>query len=290
MKPAEQGIADADSEFYIYTPSTTARATFLYPLRVGSFHDLSGYRQNRRSFDSFLIIAVLSGSMQLNIPSGSFVITEGQFALVDCYDRHAYGTEEDTRLLWLHFDGAMARPYFELITKDSPIIRLKDPAYATNRLRQIYMAFHTQQRIVEATTSKLICDVLTEFILAEGPPSEESRRQPQAIEEVLSHISTHLSDPLTIEDLAAKAYMSEYHFIRVFKKQTGYTPHAYIVDVRIHAAKYLLTNSDAPLKRICAECGFSDPSALCATFKRETGFSPMDYRERNRVVDKSITI
>ena len=282
MKPAEQGIVDDDSEFYIYTPSATARTTFLYPLRVGIFHDLPGYWQERSSFDSFLIMAVLSGSMQLHVPSGDFAIGEGQLALVDCYARHAYGTSEDTTLLWLHFDGVMARPYFELITRDSPIIRLKDPTYAINRLRQIYMAFHTQQRIVEATMSKLICDILTECVLAEGPEADESRRQPQIVEEVLSYISTHLSEPLTIGDLAARAYMSEYHFIRVFKRQTGYTPHAYIVEARIHAAKYLLANGDAPLKRICAECGFSDSSVLCATFKRKTGLSPMEYRMCNR--------
>ena len=285
MKPAERGIADKGSEFYAYMPSLTARRTFLHPTRVGSFHYLAGYRQERSSFDSFLIMAIRSGSFDVATSSGISHAKTGDFILIDCYAHHSYGTNEDSDVLWLHFDGPTARAYYDLIhARLGDVFTLQDPNYALTRLSNIYETFHSASRVPEALMAKYITDVLTEFALAAHDDSTPaSRRRPHAIEDVLAYIATHLSEPLTVGELAAKAYMSEYHFIRVFKKETGYTPYSYIIDARMHAAKYRLINSDIPLKRLCEECGFTDPSAFCAAFKRRNGLSPSEYRRRSVV-------
>lgn len=99
-----------------------------------------------------------------------------------------------------------------------------------------------------------------------------------AIEETLSYIATHLSEPLPVAQLAAMALMSEYYYIRVFRQVTGYTPHTYIVNARMHAAKYMLLTGDATLKEICAACGFSSTSAFCASFKKRFGVTPLTFR------------
>ncbi|PLS29329.1 AraC family transcriptional regulator [Bifidobacterium parmae] len=279
MKPAEHGILDEGSEFYIYTPSKTALRTFLYPLRVGSFRYEAGYRQERGSFDSFLLMAIRRGSFDVTTAQGTAHAAKGDFALIDCYAHHAYGTDEPSDVLWMHFDGAMARAYHDLIVSRLGVtFTLKDPGYALTRLNAIYDTFHAGARISEPQMAKHITDILTEFAVAASDAGVSAQRQPHAIEDVLTYISNHLGDPLPIGELAAMAYMSEYHFIRVFKKETGYTPHAYIMDARMHAAKYLLINSDMPLKRLCEECGFTDTSAFCAAFKRKNGVSPIRFR------------
>ncbi|PWG66177.1 AraC family transcriptional regulator [Bifidobacterium callitrichidarum] len=284
MKPAERNISDEGSEFYIYTPSKTALHTFLYPMRTGLFHYEAGYRQERSSFDSFLIMAIRSGSFIINTKQGEQQARKGDFVLLDCYGHHSYGTDEDSDVLWLHFDGMMARPYFELInSRLGPVFSLRDPNYALTRMSNIYETFHTASRVSEAQMAKYITDILTEFAMAASDSDTTVQRQPHVIEDVLAYISNHLSDPLPIDELAARAFMSEYHFIRVFKKKTGYTPHAYIVDARMHAAKYLLINSNIPLKQLCEECGFTDTSTFCAAFKRKNGVSPIEFRKQSEI-------
>lgn len=281
MKPAEHHIDVEQSDFVIHMPSAIARRTFLYLLRSGEFSYEPGYRLERNTFDSFLVMYVRSGSLDIKVPAGFFHAKAGDFALIDCYDRHAYGTDEPTDVLWMHFDGAMARAYVDLITaKLGPVFSLRNPNYAISRLQRIDELVREKTGFSEARMAKYITDVLTEFAAEQEPGAPA--RQSQSIEDSIAYISAHLSEPLTVEELAARAFVSEYHFIRVFKRETGTTPHAYIVDARIHAAKYLLVNSEAPLKRICEQCGFSSTSVFCASFKRKVGTSPLDYRERNR--------
>lgn len=282
MKPAEHNISNAGSEFYIYTPSKTAIRTFLYPLRVGSFLYEAGYRQERSSFDSFLLMAIRQGSFTVSTNQYSQNAPNGSFVLLDCYRHHSYYADEDSDVIWLHFDGPTARAYFDLINdKLGTVFSLKDPNYAMTRLTNIYDTFHSASRISEPRMSKYITDILTEFAIAANDTGLSSQRQPHAVEDVLAYISSHLSDPLPLGELAARAFMSEYHFIRTFKKETGYTPHAYIVDARMHAAKYLLTNSDISIKHICEECGFTDASSFCAAFKRKNGISPIEFRRQS---------
>lgn len=306
MKPAEHGITNEGSEFYIYTPSKTALRTFLHPLRAGLFHYQAGYRQERSAFDSFLIMAIRSGSFDVVSKFGESPqhASSGDFVLLDCYAHHSYSTSEESEVLWLHFDGPTARAYYELIhDRLGTVFSLREPGYAITQLTKIYETFHMAARISEPLMAKYITDILTEFALGAddaasdpvaptsglatssggGTSALSARRGPHAIESVLAYIANHLSEPLTVGELAGLVYMSEYHFIRVFKKETGYTPYAYVLDARMHAAKYRLINSDISLRQLCEECGFTDTSSFCAAFKRKNGVSPMEFRKQSEI-------
>lgn len=93
------------------------------------------------------------------------------------------------------------------------------------------------------------------------------------IADVLSYINENLSKELTVDELAAKSYLSRYHFMRLFKVQTGYTVHNYIRQKRLTLAARLIREgmsaSDAS-----AECGFSDYSAFHRAFTSTFGVSP----------------
>lgn len=281
MKPAERHIDITHSDFVIHTPSAIARRTFLYVLRAGEFSYEAGYQLTRSSFDSFLVMYVCSGSLEVELPSGEFHAAAGQFVILDCYVEHAYRTQESTKVIWMHFDGVMARPYYNLIIgKLTNVFSLRNPHYATNRLKQIQELLTNHSGFSEARMSKFVTDILSEFAGEQEPGA--SQRQSQVAEDAIAYISGHLNEPLGVEELAARSYLSEFHFIRVFKNETGTTPHAYIIDARIHAAKYMLVNSNSTMKTICSQCGFSSTSVFCAAFKRSTGVSPLEYRRQNR--------
>ena len=91
-------------------------------------------------------------------------------------------------------------------------------------------------------------------------------------------ISEHFAEKLTISQLASLVSLSDYHFIRIFKRQTGFTPHEYILNTRMNTARYLLKNSTLSVKDICFSTGFSCESVFCNTFKRREGITPAQYR------------
>lgn len=108
------------------------------------------------------------------------------------------------------------------------------------------------------------------------------RRIRRAIE--LMHAS--LERELTNEQLAAAAYLSPFHFARLFKKLTGTTPHAYLASLRIAAAQDLLTDTDLSITEIAVRVGFQNSSHFAKAFRYATNLSPRDYRAKSISINR----
>ncbi|MCH4889221.1 helix-turn-helix transcriptional regulator [Acidaminobacter sp. JC074] len=97
---------------------------------------------------------------------------------------------------------------------------------------------------------------------------------------VNNYIHNHLSEGITIDDLADELNISKFHFLNEFKKLTGITPYQHLLKVRIDLAKKALSNLDKSITSIAYDLGFSDNSHFSRTFKKATGDSPKNYREK----------
>ena len=85
---------------------------------------------------------------------------------------------------------------------------------------------------------------------------------------------------MAIDEIAQAVGISPRHFKRRFKQAIGETPLGYLQRVRIEAAKKKLERSRAPVSEITWQVGYADISSFCRLFKKTTGLSPRDYRER----------
>lgn len=94
------------------------------------------------------------------------------------------------------------------------------------------------------------------------------------------YISQKLADPIRTCDLAAQLSLSSSHFSHVFKQTFGITPLAYVARKRIEAAREMMLATEAPLTHIAHAHGFCDQSHFTRTFRRETGLSPLMWRQR----------
>lgn len=265
------------SDYYNYQPSLTGSRTFFYPIAIGHFYYEPGYKQFRNSFDSFLLMYVASGSLQVKVDDQIVSASENNFVLLDCYRPHGYFTDTDCECLWFHFDGPVAREYFsQIIEKFGIIFTVNNGLDIVQKIQTLYNIFRNNQVVREPAVSKLISDILTIFLLYEN--SSEERKHTNSIDEVLTYINEHFSETITIEKLAEQCSLSPYYFIRLFKKQTGFTPHEYIVNTRLNAAKYMLKSTDQNIKDICFSTGFSSESVFCTAFKKNVGQTPAQYR------------
>ncbi len=97
---------------------------------------------------------------------------------------------------------------------------------------------------------------------------------------IIDYIDANLAQTITLDDLAALAGLSSYHFARRFKAELGMPPHSYVVARRVERAERLLKDIRVPLKLVAAECGFTDQSHLSRVFRRMRGVTPNAARNR----------
>jgi AraC family transcriptional regulator len=83
---------------------------------------------------------------------------------------------------------------------------------------------------------------------------------------------------LSLHEIANAAYLSEFHFARLFKKLTGATPHAYLAALRVERARRLLAETDLAISEIGARVGYASQSHFTKIFREATGLTPKTFR------------
>lgn len=280
MLATEKGVID-HSVFYLYTASAQAQELFFYPLSTGLFTYVPGYKVARNKFDSFLVAYSMEGSGYILQNGAETPIGCGSFFMLDCYQPHCYGTHDGWKLLWLHFDGVLARKYYEVCTQYGNVLHPQNTQSCLHQLMRIFSAFHDHQKISEAVLSRHITALLTEFLVS-FPSTKKQRKSTDLIEDILFYITENLNEPLSIESLAAKASLSPFYFSRLFKHETGISPHEYVLNARIDKAKFLLRTTKMPLKEIACTCGLGNACNFSSTFRRRCGCTPKDYQNSQR--------
>lgn len=96
---------------------------------------------------------------------------------------------------------------------------------------------------------------------------------------VVDYIHANLERPITLWQLANLAAVSVRHFERVFRQATGIPPHAYVLQVRLAAARELLLSQPLlSVEEVAGKTGFSSSSHLASALRRQTGLSPSAFR------------
>ena len=95
---------------------------------------------------------------------------------------------------------------------------------------------------------------------------------------VLQYMVEHLEDDIGLDDLAAVAGLSVFHFTRMFANRMGMPPHRYLGQMRLERAKTLLALGRLSLAEISCACRFSSQPNFSRAFRRATGTSPLAYR------------
>ena len=93
------------------------------------------------------------------------------------------------------------------------------------------------------------------------------------------YIDTHFSDEINLDKVAGKALVSKFHFIRVFKRYYGRTPHQYLQEVRIEMAKKILLKGKS-IDEVCNAIGFKSKTSFISLFKKMTGVTPLAYQNK----------
>lgn len=108
------------------------------------------------------------------------------------------------------------------------------------------------------------------------PAVESVSSENRAVQAALDYLNRHLDQNISLEQLACLTQLKPLRFLRVFQRQMGLPPHAYLVQLRVARAKALLSQGVA-IAQVASDTGFSDQSHLNRHFKRRVGITPKQY-------------
>ena len=111
----------------------------------------------------------------------------------------------------------------------------------------------------------------------------ETRRQDTGnvhVEKAKHYLTDHLTQEIRTDDIAEAVGLSPYHLSRLFKTHTGLTLREFLTKERIEAAKQLLATTDRTIPQIASLLRFCDQSYFTMVFRRQTGQTPGEYRNK----------
>lgn len=282
MRPIDIGCTEKSAVFF-YTSGETAKQTFFYPLCVGHYFCTKEYLVQRNNYNSFLLIYVKKGEGYLKTEHKKYTFHKEDVVLVDCYKPHIYGTTKDSEILWFHFDGSNSREYVQMIFNNTgPVCSVRNLITFEKDLNRILLMISGGSAVSDALCSYYIVKILTDLVLCSSKMLKEENTS-SISENIISYINDNIREQLSLEDLSGRAGLSPFYFTRLFKKETGYTPHEYIILSRINIAKFYLKSTTYSIKEICFNSGFSSESSFCTTFRKVCGITPSEYRENSNI-------
>ena len=109
-------------------------------------------------------------------------------------------------------------------------------------------------------------------------PAAPTEREARRVVEAVRLVEAEAARPVDLRQMAAAAGMSKYHFLRVFRRLTGMTPHQYLISARLRRAALALASSRRPVIAVALDAGFGDLSTFNSRFRATFGLTPTQYR------------
>ena len=105
---------------------------------------------------------------------------------------------------------------------------------------------------------------------------------PRILNRIRQKVEANLSADLSLENLAEESGYSRAHFLRMFQAATGFTPHQYVLDLRLRRAQERLKQANSSIIDVAVSCGFSSQSHMTSVFRLHLETTPGEYRRNAR--------
>lgn len=186
---------------------------------------------------------------------------------------------------WAHVNEFRER-YPDIAVEDGAIITEHDNIYSSGGASSLWnLVLYLVEKFSDRETAVMISkyfaldigrDSQSQFAIFRGQRNHDDA----AIQQVQDYIEQHYEEKLTVDDLAGLINTGRRTFERRFKEATNNTPNAYIQRVRIEAAKSFFEASRKNVSEIMYDVGYTDTKAFRDIFKKITGLTPIDYRNK----------
>ncbi|MGI9221281.1 MAG: AraC family transcriptional regulator [Woeseiaceae bacterium] len=259
----------------------------VYPTDIGWFPSAGHhFRQRPHGAGQDHLMLCVGGHGFVEINGQRAHLAKNHLLIIPRDTPHTYWAAEDDpwSIYWVHFLGDDADYFVDRIPKPGQPVPIeqstRDEAVRLFRycLDTLHDGYGLPTMIYAAQSTQHILSLLL-FRNQSLPDDQGSSSRRSNIEGVIEFMQSHLNENLRLEDFAREAGMSVSHFSERFRRQTGQSPMAYFIHLRMRLACRLLDLSGKPVKTVASEIGYRDPYYFSRIFKKSMGISPDKYRE-----------
>lgn len=247
--------------------------------------------------DFYEIYYLVSGDVTYTIESRLYKVLPGDLLLISPRELHQVHIRPEHAayeryVLWIH-----PQLIEKLSAEDADLSQALDPTrpgYGNQlrlqlpdqqRIRGLMEQLYLESQISLFGSGLITTSLLTQLLvtvnrlaLREDCHFEDISRSSKTVSRVVAYINLHYSEPLSLDLLAEKFYISKYHLSHEFQRQVGTSVGRYIQKKRLQIARQLLIQGNKP-NNVFGICGFGDYTGFYRAFKAEYGTSPREFTE-----------
>ncbi len=253
-----------------------------FPLAMGYYPRARGHKMRRSEHDDHLLIYCLEGAGEVRTQALSSAIGAGDLLLLPKGVGHAYWADRDDpwTIYWCHFSGGVSDDFIALMA-DLRSARVLPIGHSSAVLAGFKSMFGVRKTGYSATVLIHSANQLRQLLalLPLEIQAHHTRREHGVnIDKIQSLMWDNIAGQLRLEELAAAANLSKYHFSVQYKKLTGYSPIKHFIHMKMEHACFLLDASALSIGEIAAELGYDDALYFSRLFRQTLGVSPTRYR------------
>ena len=231
----------------------------------------------------YYLLLLRAGTRFIDSPvNGGKSIRESGFIIFDKDLPFAYHGEIGMEYRWVHFGG---RDVPDILSSCSIVPGTVYPIGENTQLDLqfdvLFDAFFLRDTLFDTDTAQKLCAILVTLgrEITRGTADENV---PSPLRDTLQYIHEHYAEPLSVQQLASRQYMSISHFRDLFHKTVHQSPQTYIQNLRLQQACMLLQTSNLPVYAIAGSVGYSDSHYFSRLFLRKMNMTPIEYRTSGR--------
>ncbi len=166
--------------------------------------------------------------------------------------------------------------FFQELTRSKCVGLFKRTPSLNSRIHQLSSSPGSDSLYLDELVDQILFEEIFEGPLYHASPSVKSRMSLQKIDLAKEYIHSEFSQAINIEAIASVSCVSRFHFGRIFKDATSFSPYEYLVKVRLFNAREML-KSTTSVSHVAFQVGFNSLEHFSYAFKREFGISPTTY-------------
>lgn len=165
---------------------------------------------------------------------------------------------------------------------DMPGVTLQRPMQVQDRSGKLGHLFHSiYEEYNRAAPSEELLSLMVRTLLIQTLIFDEEA-PPTIADRIKQYLNAHLSEKITLDELAAMSFVSKSYLSKQFKQMTGKTIIEYLNEARIENAKLLLITTDKTVEEIAYEVGFDSPKYFFRIFKQQVGMTPLGFAQQKK--------
>ena len=271
----------ADETVDLSVPLLITSAGNIRPRTVPRF-----YTNRPKGQADYQLIYVSNGCVHFTMDGKEQVVDKGHMVLFRPHEPQIYEVypKEQGEFFWVHFTGSDV----EAMLVDCGIPPAGNVFWVgnTSDIRSMYCQMIRELQLKGTHYGELLQMNLRHLLLLinrhlTDTPNEDVPFQGEIIQ-ALGWFERHWREPISMDEYAVRNRMTPYWFRQKFKAFTGTTPTQYVISLRIANAMNLMENTDYNIEQIAEAVGYDNPSYFRRLFRKHTGLSPSEYKQRHK--------